>query len=401
MTVQDIVDFKISVGSGGGEGFSVSRTSIDVSIQDSIYQLTPEITLVAPDPTGVLVDTRAGAAGVPWSFVLDTGRRSVSYPFVVDHGEIQSLMGGVASISGQYKIVLRHSFRYQPSVVKAYKAKSPSVVLQQVVNEYGSRNFSSLDLVSASPLDMEYIYNPSLTPVEFIERILLPLSSATTDVINNPYYAFIDARNRFRYAPLLYLLGKKPEYTILVSNQVQLNPDDFPEDRYVKASGAVPFTQEYSKIFNLIDTETCRMEDGNFSKEDSSYKKIAEGRSMPFYDRPKSVTQYMSGDHFQDSKEMLRFQAGKNFENRKAYMYDKLIVTTLLNLDLCAGQTVQLEVYESLSDSLVEGYSGVYLIESSLHHWTSEVNSGSTQLILASPTPSIKGTFLEKNAYKG
>lgn len=400
MTVQDIVDFKMKVGKSG-EASSITRTSIEVTISDSIYHLSPEITIVAPDPVGTLAGVRAGAAGTPWTFELDTGRRSVEYPFMTDHGEIQSFKDGSASMSGQYRIVLRHSFIYQPSVVKAYPSKSPSVVVQQIVNEFGSRNFSSVDFVAASSLDMDYIYNPSLTPAEFIERILLPLSSATTDAINNPYYVFIDARNRFRYVPLLSLMNKKPDYTILVSNQAQLDPDDYPSDSYTRAIGAVPFTQEYSKIFNVIDTETCRLEDGSFEKVDTSYRKLVDNQSLPFYEREKSVVQYMSEDHFQDSKEMLRFQAGKNFENRRAYLYDKLLVSTLLNLDFCAGQTVNLEVYEGLSDFQVESYSGTYLIESSSHHWTAEMNSGTTQLVLASPNPSIKGTLLEGHAYKG
>lgn len=400
MTVNDITNFSLSL--NGNDRIDLPRTGINVSLADSIYRLSPVMTVTAPDPSGILLGTRAGGYGNTYDFRMDIVGTSVRYPFRVDHFEVSDLKGGTSAMSGTFRVVLTHGFMYQPSEMRAYKNQSPGDVITSLINEYGSNNFKSCgDFDTSSPLDMETIYNPNLTPGDFIDRILLPLSSSTTSEINNPFYAFIDAQNRFRYRTLKTMLQQRDIKILVVSNQQSINDQEGFDSDYIRATVAVPFSQEYSHIYDVIDSETYRIEDGELTKVDSSFKNIAGVYQYGFYDREKSTTQYMSEEYFQSSPAMLRLQAGINLRNRKSYLIDKLVVQTVLDLDLCAGTRVKLQSYYGNSNKSMTSYTGEYVIESSVHSWNSNVNSGTTQLVLGTPAPFITNTLISKKAYTG
>lgn len=401
MRVQDISNFKLSV--NNGEAIDLPSTGIDVSISDSIYRVSPEMVVTVPDPSGILIGIRAGGYGIHYDFSFESYGKSFSYPMRVDHSEISSLEGGSSAMSGTVKLSLLHSFAFQPSSVRVFKNLAPGKILQNLITEFGQNKFSDVSgFDSSSVLDMEAIYCPSLTPIDFIDKILLPLSSSTSDEINNPFYAFIDARNRFRYVTLKSMLQGKPSKTLMISNQMSLEgKEDFDSGDYFRAIVALPFTQEYSHIYNMIDTETVRLENGEYTSIDSSFKNISSNYVYGFYDREKSMTPYMSEDYFQTSDEMLRLQAGINLKNRKGYLIDKLVVTTLLDLDLTAGTQVKLQSYYGNSNDSMTSYTGEYIIEASEHSWSSKINSGVTKIVLGTPDPFISNTLIAAKAYQG
>lgn len=203
---------------------------------------------------------------------------------------------------------------------------------------------------------------------------------------------FIDCLNRVKYTSLTTLMSQGTVETITISDQLK-----FPEGskNMNKAYVSAPFSQKYTRIFDTIDTKTYRIENGRLTTVNSSLSNITES-SLPFYDRELSETQYMSEDYFQSADEMMRFQAGINYKNRKSYLIDKLVVTVPLNLELCAGTVVNLEsCYAGGGDTKSESFSGKYLIESSVHKVPSRFNSATTQLVLATPSPSIKSTLYD------
>lgn len=401
MTVNDITNFSLSV--ANGERVDLPRTGIEVTLSDSIYHLSPVMTVTSPDSAGFLIGARAGGYGITYDFEMTVNHRVAKYPFRADHFEVSDLKSGTSAMSGTYRITLTHGLMYQPSEMRAYKNQSPSDILKTIINEYGTNNFKSYsDIEASSPLDMETIYNPNLTPGKFIEEILLPLSSSTTNEINNPFYVFIDAQNRFKFMTLKSMLQQRDIRTLLITNQQSLvGVEEFNNGDYIRATAAVPFSQEYSHIYDSIDTETCRIENGEFSSIDSSLIKIAGAYQLGFYDRKKSTSQYMSEDFFQTSDAMLRLQAGINYKNRKSYMIDKLVVYSVLDLDLCAGTRVKLQSYYGNSEEPMTSYTGEYIIESSVHKWDSNFNSGTTQLVLGTPAPYITQSLIASKAYGG
>ena len=401
MTINDITNFSLSV--NGKERVDLPRTGIEISISDSLYQLSPRMVVTSPDPLGFLIGARAGGYGVTYDFEMTVNGKVVKYPFRADHFEVSDLKGGTSALSGTYRITLTHGFMYLPSEVRAYKNQSPSDVLRSILSEYGTNNFKSTSKIESSPsLDMETIYNPNMTPCKFIEEILLPLSSATTKGINNPFYVFIDAQNRFKFVTLKSMMEQRDIKTLLISNHQSLvHQEEFNNGDYIRATVAVPFSQEYSHIYDVIDAETCRIENGEFTSIDSSFKNIAGVYQCGFYDRKKSSTQYMSDDYFQTSDAMLRLQAGINYRNRKSYLIDKLLVQTILDLDLCAGTRVKLQSYFGNSSEPMTSYTGEYIVESSVHSWNSNFNSGTTQLVLGTPAPYITQSLIVSKAYGG
>ena len=401
MNIQDISSFRVSV--NGEKYFDLPRTGINVQLSDSIYDLCPTMTITVPDSSGLLIGARAGGYGVRYDFELASyDSVTISLPMRADHFELASLSEGTSALSGTVRLGLKHSFAFQPSEMRAFKNSSPDSILRTLMMEFGSENLTSYnDLDSASVLDMETIYNPNLTPIRFIEEILLPLSSATTSMINNPFYAFMDIQNRFRFKNLKSILEQPITRTLVFSTQLSMAKSEMFGAEAVKAVSIIPFSQKYSRIFDVIDTETDRIENGKWSSVDTSFKKITSGYQMGFYDRKKSLSQYMSETHFQTSDEMMRLQAGINLKNRKAYMIDKIMVSTLLDLDLCAGRKVKIQSYYGNSSEPMTSYSGEYVIESSIHKWDSNVNSGITELVLGTPDPYITNTLISAKAYEG
>ena len=400
MTVNDITNFRLSV--NNQRKTDLSRADLSLSLSDSIYRLSPSLTLTVPDPSGVMIGARAGGYGIRYDFEFEAYGKLIKLPFRADHFEVPDLRGGSSALSGTYQINLTHAYMFRPSEMRAYKNKTPGEIISSLISEFGVDKFTSFNLDPSSSLDMETIYNPNLTPCNFIEKILLPLSSATTNEINNPFYAFIDAQNRFQYKTLKSMLQQRGLKTLLVSNQPSLfKEEEFNSSDYQRVTVAIPFSQEYGHIYDVIDTETTRIENGEFFSVNSSFKNIANTYLMGFYDREKSISQYMSDDYFQTSDAMMRLQAGINYKNRKSYFIDKLVVSTILDLDLCAGTRVKLQSYFGNSEQPMISYTGEYIIESSVHSWNSNFNSGTTQLVLGTPAPYITQSLIASKAYGG
>lgn len=403
MTLKDITSFKLSV--AGSDFVELDRSVLSVAITDSIYNISPVVKISMNDTFGLCLGSRAGGYGVPWRMEFYAYGMPMQYQLKADSFEITSGADKSGGLGGSYTVTLMHDFMFQPSEVKAYKDKSASSLISSMFNNYIFFG-AEFDFSSSSNLDMDFIYNPGYTPSRFVEEILLPLSSPTTDKINNPYYLFINAQNRLKYVSLNTMLESRPVITLEIADRLNYPSSDDSRKSYGKSDYSLvavsaPFSQRYTRIFDSIDTTIARIEDGEYSVVDSSLAKLT-GKALPFYDRKKSIRQYMSEDHFQTTDEMMRLQAGLNYKNRKSYMIDKLVVTTFLNLDLSAGNMVNLESYFSgLRDSPAKAYTGKYLIESSVHKWDTDMNSGVTQLVLATPSPTLESTAFDDHSYKG
>lgn len=403
MKIEDITSIKLSIGSSDYE--DIDRGNFNISIADSIYNVSPVITVDVTDSYGLYLGSRVGGYGVPWNLKLSAYGMPIQYQTRAESFEIKSTSQTGEGLGGEFSATLLHDFMFLPSEVKAYKNKSASSLIGTLFGDYDFYG-AEYDYSSSSNLDMDHIYNPNLTPYRFLQEILLPLSSPTTDNVNNPYYVFIDAQNRLKYISLNTMLQRGAIKTLSISSVFRFPKNDsgkkqYDPDKYSKVNISAPFSQKYTHIFDIIDTETCRIENGEYSIVNSSLGKIA-GDKMPFYDRKASKTQYMSEDYFQTSDEMMRLQAGINLKNRKAYLIDKLVVTTILDLDLCAGNMINLESYFSgMEETPAKAYTGKYLIESSVHRWSAEFNSGVSQLVLATPSPSLEKTVFDNHTYEG
>lgn len=396
MNLADIISLELSIGKGT-KSLSLANHAFEVSISDSIYRISPEVRVTIEDQ-GILTSRRMGGYGVNWNFTLQTNNKSFTYPLRADSQEINSRGNNSSvSIAGNFSTLLKHSFVFLPSVVKAYKGKTPNTVLSDIINEYGKNNFQAVETSSASKLDMEVIYNPALRPSEFIEKILLPLSSSTTSTLNSPFYAFIDSQNRLIFKDLVSLLQGKSVKAIQLKDSIALVGDP---KKTINSFDAIPFSQLYSHIYDSIDTEICSIDaNGKFSAVDTSLKNIAP--KMPFYNRKKSLRRYMSEDEFQTPDAYMRYQSGINNKLRAGYLTDKLVIRTPFDLDLTAGRKVTLKSFMSYSGEEMLSYSGDYIIESSVHSWNALSNSGTTQIVVGTPSPSIKETIIEKSYYKG
>lgn len=395
MNLADIISLELSIGKGT-KSLSLANHAFEVSISDSIYRISPEVRVTIEDQ-GILTSRRMGGYGVNWNFTLQTNNKSFTYLLRADSQEINSRGNNSSvSIAGNFSTLLKHSFVFLPSAVKVYKSKTPNDVLSNIINEYGKNNFQAVETSSASKLDMEFIYNPALRPSEFIEKILLPLSS-TTSTLNSPFYAFIDSQNRFIFKDLVSLLQGKSVKTIQLKDSVALVGDP---KKTINSFDAIPFSQLYSHIYDSIDTEICSIDaKGKFSAVDTSLKNIAP--KMPFYNREKSLRRYMSEDEFQTPDAYMRYQSGINNKLRAGYLTDKLVIRTPFDLDLTAGRKVTLKSFMSYSGEEMLSYSGDYIIESSVHSWNALSNSGTTQIVVGTPSPNIKETIIEKSYYKG
>ena len=378
---------------------TIDSTTFSIALRDSIYDLSPEFVLKIVDKTGLYTATRIGGYGVDWDFRLKLSDKEYAYKCRAERYEMNSFEDSEQGLSGGMEIHMLDSFMYTPSEVKAYKGKSPDKIVKDVVNSSG-RDFPKINTEASSNLDMETVYNPGYAPRDFIEKILLPISSSTTDFLPNPYYAFIDAQSTFNYVTLKKLWSQSPIPKVLYyGNRIHID-----SSKETKVMYLAPFSHNYTRLDPAIDSVFCRIEDynGEFQSVDTGMHTFLQKQDLMFYNRDKSIVQNMSGDHFQNADEALREQAGINHRLRKSYLTDKIICSFPLDITYVAGKKVRVDVEYGMGGSVpCEVYSQYYVVESSIHEWDATKDFGTTKLVLGNPVPSAKGTVMAKGLYQG
>ena len=381
----------------GSEEVLISSTSFSISVKDSIYSLSPEITLTIDDIYGFYTGYRLGGYGNEWSFRLIIRGETYNYEYRSERYDISSFENSGMGLSGTLTIHMYHKIMYLPSEVKAYQGKSPDKIVSDLANILQIKKVKN---DASSMLDMTYIYNPGYTPYEFIDKILLPLSSSTTDFIPNPFYAFIDAQNTLNYISLKTLWNASPVTKVLYYGN-KINVDS---EKETKVLYFAPFSHNYTHLDPAIDSSMCRIENqnGEFISVETGMNKLLAKQNLMFYKREKSVKLNMASDHFRDSNGAMKDQAGLNYALRKSYLTDKAICSLPLDLAYCAGKKVKVTCEFNISgNEEVETYSQYYIIESSVHEWDSSTFTGTTKLVLGNPVPYGNGTVMQSGLYQG
>lgn len=374
----------------------LNLTGFNISIQDSIYKLCPELVLSSNDISGIGHESRLNILGQEITFSIDNSDSDViSFPMVnvlYETNKNETSNG----LSGIFNFRFIHAAKFSDKKPTAYKDLSPSNIfstLLGIINKNAGR-FSGGKMkppvvtieTTEQAVSYPLIYNPGYDNERFLNEILLPLS-AKGGTNTTPYYAYINNENKAYFESLDTMLAKSPIKTLV-----------FGDDLGNRENAAVLFTlnsfsQDYTKIESFIDTSfTWLNEMQEIKEQDISLLKTIKPIAIIKKDTSVTLESPESYDTIINADE----EYGKvNFNKRKGLLIDKLCVLTIMDLSLSAGNTVNIETYLNISDvnnkEKSDNYSGKFLIEASEHFWDASKLMGFTRLILGRTSMNIRG----------
>lgn len=373
----------------------LNLTGFNISIQDSIYKLCPELVLSSNDISGIGHESRLNILGQEITFSIDNSDSDIiSFPMVnvlYETNKNETSNG----LSGIFNFRFIHAAKFSDKRPTAYENLSPSNIfstLLGIINKNagrfsGSKMKQPIVTIETTEQAVSYplIYNPGYDNEKFLNEILLPLS-AKGGTNTTPYYAYINNENKAYFESLDTMLAKSPIKTLV-----------FGDDLGNRENAAVLFTlnsfsQDYTKIESFIDTSfTWLNEMQEIKEQDISLLKTIKPIAIIKKDTSVTLESPESYDTIINADE----EYGKvNFNKRKGLLIDKLCVLTIMDLSLSAGNTVNVETYLNTPDVNKEksdNYSGKFLIEASEHFWDASKLMGFTRLILGRTSMNIRG----------
>jgi hypothetical protein len=355
-----------------GSSTSLGPRDADISISDSIYSIYPKVKISIRDESGIMLDSRFATLGVPFNFVLGYNGEELSLPFIVNTFQTPE-QRYQQYLNGTIEIELIHSFfnKFSPEY-KAY----PNVPSEIITSILRNEKFQKKYIESTSRIQKNPYYNPGYSFQKFIEKILLPNSRSIENSFD-PFYCFIDTNNNFHYETYGAILKRKSlnvktlYYRSGIKNMNELQ----------KIMEFRPFSLRLDSTIEKIYYNYFYLnEDGSLEKEKLSLLDNKES-PIPIF---KAIKEFETifNNRFSTDAMIEQSNIEINLKKKKNSFFDRIAVTTLLDISSCAGKLIDLEV-DIEQETISASYSGRYLIEASTHIWDSKTMKGYTQMILS------------------
>lgn len=388
-SAEEAYSLSITVGS---DQIGLNLKAFDIYISDSIYRLCPQVTFITDDISGIAFESRLGILGQEIAFTINDTHSTVTYPLtciVYETPETKSANG----LSGVLKLQFSHTAKFSLKQPKCYDNKTPADAfkdlisnMNQTFNAFANNKMNSptvnVDKTTAC-VSYPLIYNPGYDNEEFLNKILLPLA-ANGEPNTTPYFAYINAENKAYFESLKDISEKSPIKTLVFGKSI----DNI--DNAAVIFTLQSFSQEYNKVSNFVDESfTFFNREQEIESQDTSLKKVFNPLAMMRKSSSMTLLSPEKYDHVIDANEEY---AKNNYEKRKGILFDKLYVLTIMDLELSAGKTVNVETYMNINaDEKAESYSGKFIIESAEHIWNSSQLTGYTRLVLGRASMEVKG----------
>ena len=388
-SLEQSTSFSITTGS---QEIRLNLKSFNISVSDSIYSLAPRLVMTTEDVSGIGLESRLNVLGQNIAFKMISGGQEINFPMtcaVYETPKADSMNG----LSGTFRIEFRHTAEFSGKESSGYENRSPSEVFEaamaQMNNEFNSLTGNSMRLPVLNTVKTSrctsypLILNPNYTLKDLVDKILLPLANDGS-AATSPYYGYISIENVAMFESLKDMMDKAPSCTIVFGH-----PLDDRENATVALS-LNNFSQDYSRVYGFIDQSLSYLDENHeVRSQDISLSNVVTPLALM---KNSSRTNLVHPSDFYDTTDPVK-EAGINmFKNRKGLLFEKLVVLVFMDLSLCAGKTVDLDVYLNTADSeKSENYSGRYVIESSEHLWDAGSMTGYTRLILGRMSMQIKG----------
>ena len=393
-SLENTYKFTITVGS---QQIGLNLKSVNLSVSDSIYELAPRVILTAADSSGISFESRLNILGQEIAFTVNTGEMEVSYPLtctLYETPEVNSSNG----LSGTLKIEFRHAAKFSGKEATGYSSQSPADIFKTLVSQMNNDfNSFSNGSVKAPVVNIDktsrcstypLILNPGYETDRFLNEVLLPLANDGSTA-TSPFYAYINIENCANFESLKDMLQKSPCRKIVFGQALSADTGD------VMALTLYNFSQDYGKVSSFIDQSFTYLDKKHeIHSEDISLNKIVTPLALM---KNSTRTNLVYPENTYETIDETKESGVEMFGHRKGLLLDKLVVTTFLDPMMCAGKTVDLNIYLNIPGiEKSNNYSGKYLIESSEHIWNARSLMGYTRLVLGRMSMQIKGKEMKQ-----
>lgn len=355
--------------------------SFSFSIRDSIYKLYNEANLKILDSSGIMQEIGMFTEGleveIDYGFKDDTLLKS-KFVIVDDDLEAptsQTYIGGTVNLS-----LLNSYYNYQNILSKAYPNKSISDVIRILVNKYNKFSKTNIDETG----NILNWYQPLMTDVEFIDKILLP--NAYSKLYRDyPFFCYIDSNNEFNFKNYKSLLSQPPIKLKFIRDSIK-KPEKNTITYYRRFSvGNInlrDFKNRKTYYQNITDGSYVDKEDSFIDYPSNNNKKtqiIKTNNIINYYDLGKKLVSKNRG--YEDN-----IEGRKVFSMREATGIEKFLIVIPLNVEIVSGKLVELEIpmiSNKGNEDLSQRYCDNYLVERVDHTWDCGREISYTQLVIS------------------
>jgi len=347
------------------------------SLRDSIHSLYPRGTFKVNDVSGYLLESRAFTEGIPVEITMGFNEISLTNKYLFHKMEVP-VVPNPNQLSGEIDASLIHeSYRTESMDSKSFPY-NPSAIVNSLFNY----NFMGKVIEQTKILSTNHLYQPRTTKEDFVKNVLLP-NSLSAKQSPSPYYCFIDSKDILHYESLLGMLSKNPITKLYLTSKNRV-------EYYQKILSFQPFSYDITKHRNSLDFSFEIITDDDNKEFERKEISVSDVQSpYPLYNCTKENVPV-----FDEIEENFDESVYSSIINKQRYslLSDRVLVTTPLHTDYCAGTVLELDTEYAGSNSSFS-YHGLYLIEQSDHVWNGETQDGFTQMILARVSPTFSPDF--------
>ncbi|MBD3216587.1 MAG: hypothetical protein GF311_28490 [Candidatus Lokiarchaeota archaeon] len=366
-----------------------TNMNIGFVMRDSIHQIFPEVNFAYNDAGGLAKEYGVFSYGMPLEVGIVRNEEVIKNRYIVSNytSEGNNTYG---KMDGAINIHALHEwYNFQNAVSASYDNRI-SEIIKDLVSDY-SFNAVNIDGTSNSQI----WYRPFIKEAAFIKDCLLP--SAFSEKSNNsPFFCWIDNLGHFNFRSFFEMFDQSPVDTLFLLGSSFMIPNSiikiFP---YTTDCKKYAYLQK-RKIF-YIDEDTGDLVEEEDSLKD--YPKNIKGK-VPLYKtndnlNTQSILFLGEENKIKSDKEN---QDGIKFNSiRNGLFLERIMLTTLGNLNLRAGQTVNLEINSSKDDDAQfknDYFSGKWLIEESKFIW--DTKQAHSEIVCARQKSEVVSDYLAK-----
>lgn len=381
--------FNLTIGS---DQIPINLRTFEISLSDSIYSLCPEVTFTMHDISGLMLESRLNILGQNILLTLNDGLIETSLPLTCTLYEMPSC-DSAKGLSGTLAMKFKHTAKFSLKEAKGYANKSPADVFKELFSnmdqQFNSFNKDAVKKVLVSVQSTSkcttypLILNPTYDNEEFTDNILLKLAT-NGNPSGTPFFGYIDVLNNAHFESLEDIYNKAPYKTLVFGQSLGDRVDS------ALIFTLQSFSQDYNKVLDLVDGDiTFFNENYEIESQDTSLSNTFNSIALM---KSSSRRSLLSPNDYSNAIDINKELGNINNERRKGLLIDKLVVSTIMDLSLCAGKTVEVETYLNTgSDEKANSYSGKFIIEASEHHWDPTSLLGYTHLVLGRISMTVKG----------
>lgn len=364
------------------------------SMFDSIHSLMPKLYLTIKDFSGMFQENLFQLENSLYDIAYTYDNTTIRNKYVVFDDETNNLLG-VNYYAGDVSIRTIHEY----SNIQEIKSKNYNNLISNIIRELiGTYNFNGTNISATGCFTIWT--QPLMTDSQFIVDILLP-NSFSNNSNKSPFFCWIDNKNNFNFKSFYEMINFKTKATLefkpgtIINNADEITNTTILKINRIKTGSTVHKSLRQREVYRHSTT------DGSLATEtDYNYSyPMIQNKYMPILQNNKLTGyKFLFNEYTQDNGLKECYQGQQINSMKEALFFERMMITLPLNLELNAGDLIQLKLPHPLSANKKESsihWGGNWLIEESEHKWDMNRKQGFSEFLV-----SKKFIDIDRNRFK-